>query len=171
MRGLSHVHLMEILSRISLFHELPGKELELILNMHNTFEVIRKDTYFIHEGKLEPYFYILLSGHAAVLYRDHFLFSLGPGDFIGEVGFICNKPRIASVIAEDDLVVMKIDSHKFAQLPFKVRDPIKDKIIAGLVLRLSQLNDTLVELREALPPPSGTKLRDVEERLASKILK
>ena len=162
---------MEILSRISLFHDLPGKDLELILNMHSTFEEIKKGSYFIHEGKLEPYFYILLSGHAAAFYREHFLFSLKPGDFIGEVGFICNKPRIASVIAEDDLVVMRIDSVKFAQLPFKVKDPIKDKIIAGLVLRLSQLNDTLVELREALPPPSGASLKEVEERLSSKILK
>ena len=157
MRGLSQLHLMEILSRIPLFHELPGKELEMILHMPSTFEEIKEGTYFIHEGELEPYFYILLSGHAGVFYRQHFLFSLGPGDFIGEVGFICNKPRIASVVAESDLVVMRIDSQKFAQLPFTVRDPIKDKIMAGLVVRLCQLNDTLVDLREALPPPSEVK--------------
>jgi CRP-like cAMP-binding protein len=162
---------MDILSRIPLFHGLPVKELELVLNMPSTFEEIKQGTYFIQEGKLEPCFYILLTGHGRVFYRDHFLFRLGPGDFIGELGFISNKPRIASVIAEDDLVVMRIDSLKFAQLPFKIRDPIKDKIIAGLVLRLCQLNDTLVEMREALPPPSGAHLRDVEERLSSQILK
>lgn len=88
-----------------------------------------------------------------VYYRQHQIGQLVPSHFVGEVGFICNEPRSATVVAETDMVLMKIDSDSFQRLPDRVRSAIKDKIISGLTQRVAQLNERLIELDEIVPAP------------------
>lgn len=147
------LRLMEILARIPLFKDLSPADRELILQMPKAFEVCSQGQALIKEGSYDPFFYIILSGQALVFHRHHQIGQLMPSQFVGEVGFICNEPRSATVLAETDMVLMKIDSDSFLQLPERVRSAIKDKIIFGLTQRVAQLSERLIELEGVLPVP------------------
>lgn len=156
------LRLMEILARIPLFKDLQPTDRELVLQMPKAFEVCSQGQALIREGGYEPFFYIILSGQAQVYHRQHQIGTLVSSQFVGEVGFICNEPRSATVIADTDMVLMKIDSESFQQLPDRVRSAIKDKIIFGLTQRVAQLSERLIELEGELPVPH---LPTVEESI------
>ncbi|MBY0420005.1 MAG: cyclic nucleotide-binding domain-containing protein [Pararheinheimera sp.] len=148
------LRLMEILARIPLFKDLQPADRELILQMPKAFETYTQGQALIKEGGYEPFFYIILSGQAQVYHRHHQIGQLSAGQFVGEVGFICNEPRSATVLAETDMVLMKIDSDSFQRLPERVRSAVKDKIIFGLTQRVAQLSERVIALEGVLPLPS-----------------
>ncbi|WP_127023652.1 cyclic nucleotide-binding domain-containing protein [Rheinheimera mangrovi] len=156
------LRLMEILARIPLFKDLQPADRELILQMPKAFESYSQGQALIKEGGYEPFFYIILSGQALVYHRQHQIGQLMPSQFVGEVGFICNEPRSATVIAETDMVLMKIDSDSFLRLPDRVQSAIKDKIIFGLTQRVAQLSERLIELDGVLPEP---RLPSIDEEI------
>lgn len=153
---------MEILARIPLFKGLTPAEREVVLKMAKNIKRIKADKSFIKEGAHEPFFYIILAGKAEVFHRGKRIGELHPGQFIGEVGFICKEPRSATVIAKDDMAVMLITSEDFRKLPTRIRESIKDKIISGLVERVSGMNTNTIRYEEEIDELK-VKVRDYEE--------
>ncbi len=144
---MDNAKLLQILGRIPLFKNLSEQEKKLILSMPKVYELFSPMESIVKEGELSPFFYILLTGKAQVLCRGQELATVQPPQFIGEVGFICQEPRIATVIATEQVMAMKLDAANFNKLPLCIRDTIKDKIIQGLVSRLRQVNSSLVDLK------------------------
>lgn len=147
---MNNLKLMEILSRVPLFKHLQPIEREAVLKMKAVFTSIRPREIFIKEGAHEPWFYIILAGKAIVTHRGTDVGELVPGQFIGEVGFICKEPRSASVVACEEMVVMKVDYDAFRKLPVRIRESIKDKIISGLVERTIRINDKFIAQEEEI---------------------
>ncbi|XOV77854.1 MAG: cyclic nucleotide-binding domain-containing protein [Aestuariibacter sp.] len=165
---MNNLKIMEILSRVPLFKDLQPVERQQVVQMKAVFSPIRAKDIFIKEGSQEPWFYIILAGKAEVSHRGRVLGQLVPGQFIGEVGFICREPRSATVSAVDEMVVMKIDYEAFRRLPVRIRDAIKDKIIAGLVERISRHNDQFIkaeEERERLLKRIGDLETEIDNKL------
>lgn len=135
-----------ILKKIPLFKGLSSCELDLILDMPKSYSTFSKGEIIVKEGDKGDTFFILLQGKAAVWRHDRMVNKIEPPQFIGEVGFIVGDPRIATVTAESELVVvMKITPFHFKSLPGHIRECIKDKIIEGLVRRLEQTTDVFSE--------------------------
>ena len=145
---VSKLKLLEFLNRISLFKSLEPQERQLIANIPNLVVVIQGDDTFIKKGKYDSDFYILLNGEADISIDGQHITYAKPGDFIGEVGFICNEPRSASVTALTDIIAMRITRDLFDLLPIKVRESIKQKIINGLVVRVAKQNSKIISLEE-----------------------
>lgn len=145
---MNKLRLMEILSRIPLFKDLSPTDRQQVMQMKAVFTPIKVKEVFIREGAQEPWFYIILAGKAEVTHKGRVLGHLLPGQFIGEVGFICREPRSATVSALEEMVVMKIDYEAFRKLPVGIRDAIKDKIIAGLVERIARHNEQFIDAEE-----------------------
>lgn len=140
--------LLEILGRIPLFKNLDEKEKKLVLSMPKVYELFSPNEHIVKEGEVSPFFYILLTGEANVVCRGQKVAKVKPPQFIGEVGFICREPRIATVVATEQVMAMKLDAANFEELPARIRETIKDKIISGLVSRLRQVNTALVDLKK-----------------------
>ena len=147
---MNNLKLMEILSRVPLFKDLMPIERESVLQMKAVFTPIKSHQVFIKEGAHEPWFYIILAGQAKVTHKGHDVGRLVPGQFIGEVGFICKEPRSASVVAVDEMVVMKIDYEAFRKIPVRIRESIKDKIISGLVERNIKINQKMIDQEDEI---------------------
>lgn len=141
--------LLEILGRITLFKDLDDKERKVILAMPKVYELFSAGEQIVKEGEEEDCFYVLLSGNASVYLKGQKLADIEPPQFVGEVGFICKEPRIATVVAKEQVMAMRLDAHNFARLPLSIRETVKDKIIGGLVSRLAQVNETLASRQSA----------------------
>ncbi|WP_164078369.1 cyclic nucleotide-binding domain-containing protein [Alteromonas facilis] len=165
---MNKLKIMEVLSRIPLFKDLQASDRQQVVEMKAVFSGIKAGETFIREGAQEPWFYIILAGKALVSHRQHTVGHLHPGQFIGEVGFICREHRSASVSAVEEMVVMKIDYEAFKRLPVSIREAIKDKIIAGLVERVSKQNAESIaaeDEREELL----SRIADLEAELGSQL--
>lgn len=165
---MNNLKLMEVLARVPLFKDLQPSEREAVIQMKKVFTPIKARTTFIIEGAHEPWFYIILAGKAEVYHRNHKIAQLLPGQFIGEVGFICKEPRSATVKSAEEMVVMKLDYEAFRKLPVRIRESIKDKIIGGLVDRVNGLNETYIKAQdeiERLSKRVGDLESEVDNRL------
>lgn len=148
-KALTKLQLLEIMARVPLFKTLSAVERERVLTDGAAFESISADNPFIVEGSHGPSFYIILSGQAVVRRHGHKVATMTAGQFIGEVGFICNEVRTASVVALTDMLVLKIDRDNFQRLPSKIRESIKDKVISGLVARVGRQTKQIISLQHA----------------------
>lgn len=144
---MNNLKVLEILGRIPLFQHMTIAQRKHIVAMPKAFEVYEEKDVIVTEGVYEPFFYILLSGEVDVIYQGQNVAHLKPPQFVGEVGFICREPRIATVIASTRCLVMKLDSENFRELPIKIREAIKDKIILGLAGRIKQFNGQIAQMK------------------------
>ncbi|WP_409522417.1 Crp/Fnr family transcriptional regulator [Nitrincola sp. MINF-07-Sa-05] len=149
-KTISTDHALEILDRVHLFDSLSQVDKSLITQIPHLFQVIPENDTFIHAGDIDHSIYVLLSGEAVVIKQGVILANIAPGDFVGEVGFATQEVRTASVVAMSDLIVLTINADRFRQLPWNVREIIKDHIIEGLVERMKRMNQELVNYRELL---------------------
>jgi CRP-like cAMP-binding protein len=147
-KNISQLKLLEILNRISIFKSLQPTDRSELASMPHLVVFIEKEVTFISKGDYGSTFFILLNGEVNVSTSKKHIATVGPGHFIGEVGFICNETRSASVTTKTDVIAMRISSELFEQLPIRVREIIKNKIITGMANRITKQNNRIVELEE-----------------------
>ena len=104
---LSGTRQFERISRLSFFDEFEEAE---ILEAVNTAEWQEFDpgSEIIVEGEFDENFYLLVSGKVSVRRADMEVDVLKPGATFGELGFIVNQARTATIIADDKVTVLKI---------------------------------------------------------------
>jgi thioredoxin reductase (NADPH) len=93
----------------------------------------------VEAGKVSPGMCVLLSGHVAVTQRDGMghltpLLEEGPGQFIGEVGQLANRPAFVDVHAEGDVDALIIPSDGIRTLLVAEAD-LGERIIRAMILR------------------------------------
>lgn len=69
--------------------------------------------------------------------------TLGQGDFFGEMAIIGNCPRTATVVAETDLVVMRIPKDAFMNLMVQYPREVGMRVMQAIVDRLFQVEKKL----------------------------
>lgn len=146
--NVSKLKLIEFLNRIELFKALSPRERNEIAHIPNLVVMLDANETFIRRGEHDSSFYILLSGEASVSISKKHVANIGPGHFIGEVGFICNEPRSATVKTRTEIIALRITKELFDKLPIKVREGVKSKVISGLVERVSSQNTKIFALEE-----------------------
>ncbi|OED38039.1 hypothetical protein AB833_21275 [Chromatiales bacterium (ex Bugula neritina AB1)] len=110
---------VEALRNITLFSSLDESKLKLLAFTsewitYQADEVLCKegekgeDAYVIMEGDVDIY---VDSGDGQLLVTSH-----GAGEIVGETAIVCDVPRTATVVARNELVVLKITKDVFMQL-------------------------------------------------------
>ena len=72
--------------------------------------------------------------------------TLKPGAIFGEMSFLSNKPRSSDVIANEDVLVIKMDNDFFKKINHELKDKVKNYLIELLVERLNNVNESLKEV-------------------------
>jgi thioredoxin reductase (NADPH) len=93
----------------------------------------------VEAGKVSPGMFVLLSGHVAVTQRDGLghvspLIEEGPGQFVGEIGQLSNRPAFVDVHAEGDVEALVIPSDQIRALLVAEAD-LGERIIRAMILR------------------------------------
>ncbi len=106
---LSGTRQFERVSRLSFFEEFEESEiLETVKS--GEWEEYQAGTKIIIEGEFDKSFYLLISGKVSVRRADVEVDVLRPGATFGELGFIVNQARTATIVAQDKVTVLKIRS-------------------------------------------------------------
>lgn len=87
-------------------------------------------------------FYVIVEGTAKVvrgtIATAKGTWSLGPGDFFGEMALLDGGPRTASVVAETPLTTVRIERAPFRQM-LKAEPDIALKLLEGMAARAREL--------------------------------
>lgn len=140
---------LNIINKVEVFDQFTDEEKKALVKQHNYFAIYKQDEAIIPEGDTEGSFFVLIAGTVRVMKRHISLHiaELKAGDTFGEISFLTSAPRTASVIAnENDVLVLKMDKEILSKLDISIREKIKDKIIGKLVKRLDRMNNAITRL-------------------------
>ncbi len=93
---------------LSFFNDFSDSELEEVV-MVGLWERHAPQQRIVSEGTMERSFYIVVSGEVQVSVGDKPVAVLAKGDCFGEMGYLSETRRSASITALSDVVVVKID--------------------------------------------------------------
>lgn len=138
---------LDIMNRLTFFKRFSEQEKTNLVQFHQHYAVYSTGEPVIEEGTHGDSFFIVLSGNATVTKgkSSKSIEKIQPGDIVGEISFLTKDPRTATVTAEEDLIVIKVDETMLKQLDPVTREKFKDNFIEKLVERLKHMNDMLLK--------------------------
>jgi len=89
------------------------------------------------EGAVSREAFIVLTGQATVFADGEVVATIGPGEFIGEMGMLDNQPRSATVRADTPMRLLAIGPKTFSSL---VGEPSVAKAMAAMSQRLRRVD-------------------------------
>lgn len=139
---VSDLKLTEILNRIPFFTKFSVEERKAFFTRNLEFLRCRPGELIIKEGEAQNGFFIVLSGRASVYLNNGLdkVAEVQGGYFIGEGAFINNSPHSASIKADIETYVLRLDRESLNRFPASIREKVKDQIIAGMAMRLRDMN-------------------------------
>ena len=125
----------DVLSSLPLFAEVPKRHLRKLAAKAEVREFAAGEA-VVATGVPPDWFYVILGGEAKASGRPAAR-ELGPGDYFGEIALLDREPRSASVVASNDLHVMRLPRNAFLELLEK--PGVAAKMLSELGARVRQL--------------------------------
>jgi len=112
----------------------------------------KKDEYIIHEGSMDASLYLIKTGSVRLVRTDdqrniRELMTLEVGQIFGELSVITGLPRTASVITNEDSIILELKKESFDKLM---------KHYQNLRIKLSMLVEQRLRQTEAIKTELGT---------------
>ena len=142
-KSLKKQEIIELIDKTKFFQYFTDHERQTIVNCRSSFVHIQEGVTFIEEGKIGVCLYVLLSGKVIIEKQNLELVCLNAGEIIGEMAFLSNTVRTTTVIAAEDILVLRIDQDLMKQLGGRIRERIKDQCIRKLVERIKKTRKRL----------------------------
>ncbi|MGB0204814.1 MAG: Crp/Fnr family transcriptional regulator [Neptuniibacter sp.] len=142
---LSKEQALDILDKVSFFDDLTSEEKKTLAEFNWCFIVYDNQDYLTDEGSLDKRFFVLLSGHVNIIkgIQKQIITQFKAGEIIGEISFLTNEPRTASVVATTKTAALVIDQELMEEMPIELREKVKDQIILKMAQRLNRMNNRL----------------------------
>jgi len=128
------------LGRVPRFAGLGKRHLRKIAGA-STIAHVAAGQHILREGFSAEAFYVILEGEAVVT-GPPTSSRLGPGDSCGELGLLDGAPRSASILAETDVVAVRLPRKEFLDL-VDHRPEIARALLADLAARVRRLEAAL----------------------------
>lgn len=146
--GEMTVALYDMIQKMPLFTHFTEKEKREFAMREHQYLGFEAGGVIVQEGHKSTTMFLLLKGSARVVRGGHevILARLGPGAVFGELSFLTQRPRFSSVVAEEEVMLLKMDETFFASLHPDMRDKMKNYLIDLLIKRLDAMNESLVRI-------------------------
>ena len=107
---------------LQFFAEFSDDEVREVLDVAS-WEQFEPGTPIITEGTLEQALFVLVSGEVTIAIGDRVVGTLCQGDCVGELSYLSNSKRSASIMAVDGVTALKIDRAllDWASIPVQMR--------------------------------------------------
>ena len=119
---LSTEQKFELSRQLAFFNDFSDAEVEEVLDVA-LWESFSDGERIMAEGEVDESFSIILSGEVSIRVGDRPIASLSKGDCVGEMGYLAEDKRTASVVANGDVSLLKIDLAliEWASIPCQMR--------------------------------------------------
>ena len=140
--------LLEMIGDIPLFKHFSEEDKKTFAKMDHSVLAFNKGDTIIKEGDHYTSLYLLIRGSAKVTRKgyDSPVALLKAGSVFGEISFLTRRARQSNVIANENLLAIKIDDAFFDTLDPAMRDNIKNYLIELLANRLDSMNEALSKI-------------------------
>jgi serine/threonine-protein kinase len=135
-----------MLQNLNFFNGFTDNEIDQILDASHLIQY-KQDEVIINEGDVDNAFYIIVVGSAGVHKASVLLDTLREGDCFGEIGFLMQTKRTASIIASSDMLVLKVNALLMDQVAMETQLHYYKAFVETLVYRLSVTSARLSALR------------------------
>ena len=146
--------LEEIIEDMPMFREFSEKEIKEFVKMEHTITEYHRGDTIIREGDELKTIYLLLKGSIMIVKKeeDHTirLAKLVPGEIFGEMSFFSKKKRHSDAMANDDVLVLKMDENFFEKGKTTIKDKVKDYFIELLINRLDAMNESIMSISKLM---------------------
>lgn len=110
---------VDLLQRIPLFSNIEASKLKLLAFTSERLK-FRREKELFRQGEVADAAYIIVSGSVDILVQTQEgtvkVASAEKNDIVGEIGILCDVPRTATVIATEDIEVLKISKELFFRM-------------------------------------------------------
>tara|TARA_B100000315_G_scaffold254696_1_gene296317 strand:- start:6951 stop:7439 length:489 start_codon:yes stop_codon:yes gene_type:complete len=135
----------KIIKEIPMFKHCTVKESKLLAKLSKSLVKFKKGDYIITQGsksKISSPLYIIVYGSVLIKKRGVLkpLATLNAGSTFGEMSFLSKNPRATNVIADEEVLTIKMNNNFFNSIPNKLKDKIKNYLIELLIERLNNMN-------------------------------
>jgi CRP-like cAMP-binding protein len=140
---------LDLIRRVPLFSKLTPDQATMV--SHSVVKRrLKRGEIIVEQGKKSNSLYIILAGRARVVMTDRksrevILATLNPGDYVGEMSLIDNKPHSASVETEIQTDVLVLGRYEFNRC-LEENTATAQSVMAGLVQRLRKADDKINSL-------------------------
>ena len=141
-RELSSEERFELVRKLVFFNDFSDAELEEVLDVaewenHETAVTV------VAEGEAAQSFYIIVVGEVSVHVGGKQIAALEAGDCVGEMGYLADDIRTASVMTTSDVSLLKVDAAliEWASIPCQMR--FNKAFMKVLINRLAQTSQRL----------------------------
>ncbi|MBA3582500.1 MAG: protein kinase [Gammaproteobacteria bacterium] len=108
-RKISKRENRDALKNLQFFDGFSDSEIDEIMTA-STMLRFDADSVIIQEGDIDASFYILVRGDAEVRKAKTLIDTLHQGDCFGEIGFLMASKRTASIVAKNEVLVLKVNA-------------------------------------------------------------
>jgi len=142
-KTLSKDQALNILGKVAFFDDLTPTEKQQLAGFNWCFVVYDDHEYLTDEGSLDKRFFVLLSGHVNIIkgIQQQIITQMKAGEIIGEISFLTNEPRTASVVATEKTTALVINQELLQNMLPELREKLKDQITLKMAQRLNRMNN------------------------------
>jgi CRP-like cAMP-binding protein len=140
--------LYELIDDMPMFKFFSDKEKKEFVSMEHALLGFKQDENIIQQGDAFSSLYLLIKGTICITKTGENvpLTKLSAGAVFGEISFLTKKPRFTNVVANENVLVMKMDDDFFRKVQPEIKDKIKDYLIELLINRLDAMNESLSKI-------------------------
>ena len=133
----------ELIDKLSFFAGFTQEEKQFLSTLENQIYKYQPSDFIITEGETDYSFYVLLKGVVCIVKSypmELTIAKLKAGAVFGEIAYVAKRKRTTSVIADGDVIALKIDTKNIDALKPAISTKLKDNLIEILVKRLETMN-------------------------------
>ena len=142
---LTQTKKFEIARGLDFFNEFSDEELDEVVRACS-WQTYRPGEKIIKEGTSDRAFFILAAGEVSVSIKSNPIAHLSTGACFGEMGYLTKTRRTATVTAEEDVNVLKVDARLLDQISMASQLRFNQVFMKILLDRLAQTSERLAEL-------------------------
>jgi len=137
---------------LAFFKDFSDEQITEVVNASEWKEFTRGEV-IVTEGEQETAFYIIAKGGVDVVKNDKVVGIMKQGDCFGEIAFLTNQPRNATIVARTEVSLMSVSASLMEQASTETQLRYYRIFLENLIARLSQATDKLVEADKEITAP------------------
>jgi CRP-like cAMP-binding protein len=125
-----------LLGEVSFFSDFDEADLEGVAKLGKRRDVA-SGTAFVEQGRYGLACYVIAIGNADVYIGGEWVATIGPGAVVGEMALIEHRPRTATVVAADDMVLVEFGIEEFKKF-LRTHPSVEAQVLATLNRRIRE---------------------------------